>query len=159
MGALIWHGLLVFMLPGLALASGADFSQVEKDSIREHHTRLILRTGKPITVLQPDVRVAREIFSIENSVAPRPLLEPDPIPWVQLFKKQDLSLGETLEILSKASGYDLAVHPQIDLNQTVKLNGQQNSLRDIAEYLSRISNSHISVFKEARMLTVNRSYR
>lgn len=146
----------------LLLACSADaeeiLSQVEKDAIREHNTRLILRTAEPITVLQPDVLVAREIFAKSNTIQQRALVEPDPIPWVQLFKKADMPLGETLEILAKAAGYDLAIHPQVDLNQLIKINGQQNSLRDVAEYLSHISNAHVSVFNEARVLTVNRRY-
>ncbi|WP_409286791.1 hypothetical protein [Pseudomonas guariconensis] len=149
--------LMLLLLAGLAPAVHADgITQYHKDAIREHYEKLILGSGQDLTVRQPDVVLYRRIFAKPNETDPRVLPEPDQIPWPQLFKTQDLTLGEILRLASAASGYDAEFDPAIDENQVIKLNTAPNSLRDLAEYLSRVSTAQVTVYPEARMITATR---
>ena len=146
MGKLILS--LAFVLATPAFAEG--ISQYHKDVIREHYEKQILGSGKDITVRQTDVNLYRRIFEKPNVLDVRPLPPPAEIPWPQLFKGQVLSLGEILNLASAASGYDATFDPAVDQSQPIKLNSEANSLRDIAEYLSRVSNADVTVYPESR---------
>lgn len=130
--------------------------QDHKDAIREHYEKLILGSGQDLTVRQPDVDLYRRIFTRPNVLDERPLPAPDEIPWPQLFKTSDLSLGEILRLAGAASGYEAEFDPAIDLSQAIRLNTASNSLRDLAEYLTRVSTAQVTVYPEARLLTVTR---
>ncbi|WP_017520035.1 hypothetical protein ACQCLI_32370 (plasmid) [Pseudomonas nitroreducens] len=141
--------LLVITGPALAEA----FPQMYKDAIREYHTKMILGSGQDLTVFQPDVALYREIFKKKNSTTKRQLIEGDQIPWAQLFKHQDLTLGEIVRLSAAASGYDPHFDPQVNQNQVIKINTHPNSLRDIAEYLTRVSGARVTVYPESRVIT------
>lgn len=138
------------LIPSLTVAEGIN--QYHKDAIREYHTKRIFGSGKSLTSLQPDVVLYRKIFEKPNTVDKPTLADPDPIPWGQVFKTSDLSLGNTLILVAKASGYDTHFDPQVDTSQIVKLNTQANSLTDLAEYLSRVTNTQITVYPESRVI-------
>lgn len=142
------------LMSSQAFAEGIP--QEHKDAIREYYEKRILGSGQDLTVRQPDVNLYRKIFTKPNEVNIRQLPEPDEIPWPQIFKNQDLTLGEILQIASAASGYDSAIDPQIDQNQIIKINTQPNSLRDIAEYLSRVSTAQVTVYPETRVITATK---
>ncbi|HFL7941131.1 hypothetical protein IYR97_24110 (plasmid) [Pseudomonas fulva] len=150
-------GKLIFCIPMIlaltAAAHAEGITQEHKDAIREHYEKLILGSGQDLTVRQPDVALYRRIFTKPNVVDTRPLPPPDQIPWPQIFKTQNLTLGEILNLASAASGYETAFDPEIDQSQVVLLNTAPNSLRDIAEYLTRVSSAQIIVYPEARLIT------
>jgi len=137
-----------------AFAEG--ITQFHKDVIREHYEKQILGSGKDLTVRQPDVNLYRRIFEKPNTLDERPLPPPAEIPWPQIFKKKELTLGEILNLASAASGYDTAFDPQVDLSQVIRLNSEANSLRDIAEYLTRVSGARISVYPESRVVVATK---
>jgi hypothetical protein len=151
-------GKLIFVLACVATMSAhADgIRQEQKDGIREYYEKQILGSGKDLTIRQPDVELYRKMFSKQNTVDPRVLPEPDEIPWPQIFKGQDLPLGQILKLASAASGYDAEFDPQIDQNEIVKLNTNSNSLTDIAEYLSRVSRAQVTVYPEARTVVATK---
>ncbi len=126
--------------------------QNHKDAIREHHTKLIMGSGQQITVLQPDVMLYRSIFERENTVENRDLPAPDPVPWAQVFKGKDLSFGQTLSLAARASGYDAHFDASVNQAQIVKLNTEANSLVDLAEYLSRVTGTQVTVYPESRVI-------
>lgn len=138
------------------LAHAEGITQYHKDAIREYYEKQILGSGQDLTVRQPDVNLYRKIFEKPNVVDTRPLPPPDEIPWPQIFKKQNLTLGEILRLASAASGYDAEFDPTIDQNQIVEINTAPNSLRDIAEYVSRVSTARITVYPEFRVITATR---
>lgn len=142
---------LAFLVTPLVNAEG--ITQEHKDAIREHYEKLILGSGQDLTVRQPDVDLYRKIFQKPNVLDTRPLPPPDQIPWPQIFKNQNLTLGEILKLASAASGYDAVFDPAINQNQVVLLNTAPNSLRDIAEYVTRVSTAQITVYPEARKIT------
>lgn len=148
-------GKLILALAILAapIVHAEGITQYHKDVIREYYEKQILGSGKDLTVRQPDVNLYRKIFEKPNVVDSRPLPPPDEIPWPQIFKNQNLTLGEILELASAASGYEAEFDPTIDQNQIVKLNTAPNSLRDIAEYVSRVSTARITVYPESRLIT------
>jgi len=140
-----------FFIPGFAAASGIP--QEHMDAMREHHTKQIMGSSQNLTLLQPDVLLYRKIFERrENNIDRRALPEPDPIPLAQIFKKSDLTLGQVVSIAAAASGYDVEFHPQVNQDEIVKINSRPNSLVDIAEYLTRISNAELYVYQESRVL-------
>lgn len=148
MGKLIM--LLAALFAGQATAEGIP--QEHKDAIREHYEKEILGSGKDLTVRQPDVELYRKIFTKPNTLDVRVLPAPDQIPSPQIFKNQDLTLGQILNLAGAASGYDAVFDPQIDQNQIIKFNTQPNSLSDIAEYLSRVSTAQVTVWPESRVI-------
>lgn len=155
MGKLTFATLI--LLPLTCLAS--ELPQAYKDGIREHHTQRILGTSEEITNLQPDVRLYRELFKKPNVVDRRETLPPDPVPWAQLFKGSDLTLGEVITLVGGASGYDPKFDPQVNQNQLVKLNSHPNSLADVAEYLTRVTDAHVMLYPDSRTITVTRKVR
>ena len=146
MGKLIFCLACVLATP--AFAEG--ISQYHKDVIREHYEKQILGSGKDITQRQSDVNLYRRIFEKPNVLDERPLPPPAEIPWPQIFKGQVLTLGEIVKLASAASGYDPVFDPAVDQSQPIKLNSEANSLRDIAEYLTRVSNARITLYPELR---------
>ena len=147
-------GKLILLLAALfaGQASAEGIPQEHKDAIREHYEKEILGSGKDLTVRQPDVELYRKIFKKPNTLDVRVLTAPDQIPSPQIFKNQDLTLGQILNLASAASGYDAVFDPQIDQNQIIKFNTQPNSLSDIAEYLSRVSTAQVTVWPESRVI-------
>ncbi|SBW84672.1 hypothetical protein PVE_R2G0646 [Pseudomonas veronii 1YdBTEX2] len=145
---------LLFLLPPIAHAEG--ITQYHKDAIREYYEKQILGSGQDLTVRQPDVDLYRKIFSKPNEADTRPLPPPDQIPWPQIFKNQNLTLGEILNLASAASGYEAEFDPAINQNEIVLINTSPNSLRDIAEYVSRVSSARITVYPESRLITATR---
>ncbi|MCK1788908.1 hypothetical protein [Pseudomonas violetae] len=152
MGKLIL-ALAVLIAP---LAHAEGISQGHKDAIREYYEKQILGSGKDLTVRQPDVVLYRKYFTKPNVMDTRSLPPPDEIPWPQIFKKQNVTLGEILRLASAASGYETEFDPSIDQNEIVKINTAPNSLRDIAEYLSRVSATQVTVYPESRLITATR---
>ncbi|MGF6282228.1 hypothetical protein ABH908_000287 [Pseudomonas frederiksbergensis] len=147
-------GKLIVVLALLACSNAmADgIRQEQKDGIREYYEKQILGSGKDLTVRQVDVQLYRKIFAKPNTLDSRELPAPDEIPWPQLFKNQDLSLGQILKLAGAASGYDAEFDPQVNQDEIVKLNTQPNSLSDIAEYLTRVSRADVTVYPEARTI-------
>ena len=147
-------GKLILLLAALfaGQASAEGIPQEHKDAIREHYEKEILGSGKDLTVRQPDVELYRKIFTKPNTLDVRELPAPDQIPSPQIFKNQDLTLGQILKLAGAASGYDAVFDPQIDQNQIIKFNTQPNSLSDIAEYLSRVSTAQVTVWPESRVI-------
>ena len=144
-------GFCLLAAASTALAEGVP--QMYKDAIREHHTKMILGSGQDLTVLQPDVVLYRKIFQKENTTDHRELIQADEIPWAQLFKNQDLTLGEIVRLSAAASGYDSRFDPQVNQDQVIKLNSHPNSLRDLAEYLTRVSGARVTVYPEGLVVT------
>ncbi len=146
------------LIVGLCLATAATaasaegISQYHMDAIREYHTKQIMGSGQQLTNLQPDVVLYRKIFEKPNTVDDRSAPEPDAIPWAQVFKKADLSFGDTLTLAAAASGYDAHFDPAVDTSQRVKLNTQANSLTDLAEYLTRVTGADVRVYPESRVV-------
>jgi hypothetical protein len=130
--------------------------QEHKDDIREYYEKSILGSGKDLTTRSADVDLYRKIFSKPNRLDSRELPEPDEIPWAQIFKGQDMSIGQIVKLASAASGYDVEFDPQIDQNEIVKLNTRPNSLSDIAEYLSRVSRAQVTVYPESRSVVATK---
>lgn len=144
----------------LALActhvSAEGITQYQKDAIREYHTKMILGSGQNLTSRQPDVVLYQNIFKKPNTLDQHRTPEIDQIPWAQVFKKANLSFGDTLTLAAKASGYDPVFDPVVDQSQIVKLNTQANSLTDLAEYLERVTGSNIKLYPESRVIIVTK---
>lgn len=139
----------------IALAEGVPQSipQQQMDAIREHHTKQILGSSQGLTNLQPDVVLYRKIFERrENTLDQMKQVPLDPVPMAQVFKARDLTLGQLVKVAAAASGYDAELHPQINQQQIVKINSQPNSLTDIAEYLTRVTDAQFTVYQEGRAL-------
>ena len=121
--------------------------QQQMDAIREYHTKQILGSSQDLTNLQPDVVLYRKIFERrENTVDVQRTVPLDPVPMAQVFKSHDLTLGQLVNVAAAASGYDAVLHPQVDQGQVVKLNTRPNSLTDIAEYLTRVTDAQFTVY-------------
>lgn len=151
-------GKLIFLMACFVTmsANAEGIRQEQKDAIREHYEKQILGSGKDITIRQPDVELYRKIFAKPNQLDTRVLTEPDEIPWAQIFKGQDLTLGQILKLASAAGGYDAEFDPQVDQNEIIKLNTNPNSLVDIAEYLTRVSKARVTVYPEYRVLVTTK---
>lgn len=127
--------------------------QRQMDAIREHHTKQIFGSSQSLTNLQPDVVLYRKIFERrENNLDRQRLPEIDPVPMAQVFKAHDLTLGQLVQVAAAASGYDAVFHPQVNQQQIVKINTHPNSLDDIAEYLTRVTDAQFTVYQEGRVL-------
>lgn len=154
MGRLIT--VLAFMgTSGLAAAQGVPqgIPQQQMDAIREYHTKQILGSSQNLTNLQPDVVLYRKLFERrENPLDQQKLLPPDPVPVAQVFKTHDLTLGQLVNVAAAASGYDAVIHPQINQQQIVKINTRPNSLTELAEYLTRVTDAQFTVYSESREL-------
>jgi hypothetical protein len=148
---LILAALIALPLPCFAYEG---IPQVQKDAIRESFTKQILGSPQQLTTLQPDVQLIRDIFTKANEVDYRELLPADPIPWAQLFKQADMQLGQLISLVGNAAGYDSYFDPRVNLSQIVKLNSHPNSLADIAEYVTRVTDSRITLYPETRSITV-----
>ena len=95
----------------------------------------------------------RKIFERrENNLDVQRQVPLDPVPMAQVFKAHDLTLGQLVNVATAASGYDAVMHPQVNQQQIVKLNTRPNSLNDIAEYLTRVTDSQFTVYQETRVL-------
>lgn len=157
MGRLMLLALGLCTLPCLA---GEGIPQQHKDAIREYHTQRILATSQPITNLQSDVRLFRELLKAPNTIDQRQVPEPDEIPWARFFKGQtDLTLGQLINLAGAASGYDPVFDKQVNQDELVKINTQPNSLADIAEYVTRVSSAQVLVYPDSRSITVTRKPR
>lgn len=137
-------------------ASAEGITQYQKDAIREYHTKMIMGSGQDLTSRQPDVVLYQNIFKKTNKVDQQQHPEIDQIPWAQVFKKANLSFGETLTLAALASGYDSVFDEAVDTSRIVKLNTQPNSLTDLAEYLERVTQTNIKLYPETRMVIVTR---
>lgn len=139
----------------LALAQGVPQSipQEQMDAIREYHTKQILGSSQNLTNLQPDVVLYRKFFERrENNLDEQKIPELDPVPMAQVFKAHDLTLGQLVKVAAAASGYDVVIHPQINQQQIVKINSRPNSLVDLAEYLTRVTDAQFTVYQESRYM-------
>lgn len=150
----------IIIVACLALSCGNAFAdgitQNQKDAIREYHTKMILGSGKDLTLRQPDVVLVQNMMKKPNNVDEPRTVEPDPIPWAQVFKNADMTFGDTLNLVAKASGYDAVYDPAIDTSKLVKLNTQANSLSDVAEYLERVTKTTIRLYPDSRVVVVTR---
>lgn len=127
--------------------------QEQMDAIREFHTKQILGSSQNLTHLQPDVALYRKLFERrENLVDRQKIPELDPVPMAQVFKVRDLTLGQLAMVAAAASGYDAVIHPQVNQQQIVKINSRPNSLVDLAEYLTRVTDAQFTVYQESRAL-------
>lgn len=149
------------MTLGLMLVTGAcsaqgvpqGIPQQQMDGIREFYTKQIFGSSQSLTNLQPDVVLYRKIFERrENTVDVQRAVPLDPVPMAQVFKAHDLTLGQLVKVAAAASGYDAVIHPQINQQQIVKLNTRPNSLTDIAEYLTRVTDAQFTVYQDSRDL-------
>lgn len=140
---------------GIAEAEGVPqgIPQQQMDAIREYHTKQIMGSSQDLTNLQPDVVLFRKLFERrENNFDQQKLVPLDPVPMAQVFKANDLTLGQLAKVAAAASGYDAVLHPQINQQQIVKINSRPNSLTDIAEYLTRVTDAQFTVYQESRAL-------
>jgi hypothetical protein len=147
--------LAISVACGSAIAQGVPQSipQHQMDAIREYHTKAILGSSQSLTNLQPDVVLYRKLFERrENPLDQQKLPEPDPVPYAQVFKGRDLTLGQLVSVATAASGYDAEIHPQINQRQIVKINSLPNSLTDMAEYLTRVTDAQFTVYPDSRVL-------
>nr|WP_192963356.1 hypothetical protein [Pseudomonas fluorescens]CEK42164.1 hypothetical protein PQBR57_0211 [Pseudomonas fluorescens SBW25] len=147
--------LAMMAVSGLAVAEGIPqgIPQQQMDAIREYHTKQIMASSQSLTNLQPDVLLYRKIFERrENPVDQQRYVPLDPVPMAQVFKAHDITLGQLVQVASAASGYDAVIHPQVNQQQIVKLNTLPNSLTDLAEYLSRVTDAQFTVYQESRDL-------
>lgn len=138
-----------------ALAQGVPqtIPQDQMDAIREYHTKQIMGSSQNLTNLQPDVVLYRKFFERRDyNLDTQRTIDLDPVPSAQVFKAHDLTLGQLANVAAAASGYDAVIHPQIDQRQIVKINSRPNSLADIAEYLSRVTDAQFTVYPESRVL-------
>jgi bisphosphoglycerate-dependent phosphoglycerate mutase len=153
-------GRVIMMLGSMMLAASAQaegvpqgIPQQQMDAIREFHTKQIMGSSKDLTTLQPDVVLYRKLFERrENSLDHMKKVPLDPVPMAQVFKAHDLTLGQLVKVAAAASGYDAVLHPQINQQQTVLINSHPNSLIDIAEYLTRVTDAQFTVYQEGRAL-------
>ena len=135
--------------------AAAGLPQSYLDEIREHETQRILGTSEQITTLQSDVAMLRRAFAVRSNVVDvQSLPGLDPIPLAQLFKHQDLTLGQIVKLTSAASGYEATIHPDVNQNVVVKINGHPNALDTIAEYLTRVTDTNVIIWPESRAVTV-----
>lgn len=140
---------------GIAQAEGVPqgIPQQQMDAIREYHTKQIMGSSQDLTNLQPDVVLFRKLFERrENNFDQQKLVPLDTVPMTQVFKANDLTLGQLAKVAAAASGYDAVLHPQINQQQIVKINSRPNSLTDIAEYLTRVTDAQFTVYQESRAL-------
>lgn len=147
--------LAMMAVSGLAVAEGVPqgIPQQQMDAIREYHTKQIMGSSQNLTNLQPDVVLYRKIFERRENPVDQPRYVPlDPVPMAQVFKAHDITLGQLVQVASAASGYDAVIHPQVNQQQIVKLNTRPNSLTDIAEYLTRVTDAQFTVYQESRVL-------
>lgn len=147
--------LALMAVSGVSTAQGVPqgIPQQQMDSIREYHTKQIFGSSQNLTNLQPDVVLYRKIFERrENNLDVQRQVPLDPVPMAQVFKAHDLTLGQLVNVATAASGYDAVMHPQVNQQQIVKLNTRPNSLNDIAEYLTRVTDSEFTVYQESRVL-------
>ncbi|MCF5381942.1 hypothetical protein GIW05_00200 [Pseudomonas syringae] len=154
MGRLI-AGLALLATSGFAVAEGIPQSipQQQMDAIREYHTKQIMGSSQSLTNLQPDVVLYRKMFERrENEVDQPKFPTPDPVPLAQVFKAHDITLGQLVNVAAAASGYDVAFHPQVNQRQIVKINSRPNSLTDMAEYLTRVTDAQFAVYPDSRLL-------
>ena len=157
MGRLMLIAVGFLALPCLA---EEGIPQQHKDAIREYHTQRILGTSQPITTLQSDVRLYRQLFKTPNVIDRRQLPEPDEVPWARFFKGQtDLTLGQLINLAGAASGYDPVFDKQVNQDELVRINTQPNSLADIAEYVTRVSSAYVLIYPDTRSITVTRKPR
>lgn len=154
MGKLMQSALLMLSMSStFAVADG--ITQHQKDAIRESYEKSILGARGNITTLQPDVALYRRLFPAPNKIDVRELPPADPIPWARLFKgPQRMSLRRTLDLVAAGSGYDVFYDPQVNQDRLVSLNTQPNSLKDIAEYLTRVGGAQITLLPESRSILV-----
>ncbi|NVL48727.1 hypothetical protein F2S72_01800 [Pseudomonas syringae pv. actinidiae] len=153
-------GRLTAIIPLMAFSAACaaqgvlqSIPQQQMDAIREYHTKQIMGSSQNLTNLQPDVVLYRKIFERrENVVDAQRTVPLDPVPMAQVFKAHDLTLGQLVKVAAAASGYDAIIHPQINQQQIVKLNSLPNSLTDIAEYLTRVTDAQFTVYQESRDL-------
>lgn len=151
----VMTGMAFMVVAGGSFADGLESTipNQQRDAIREYHTKRVLGSSLNLTNLQPDVLLYRKIFEKKSNVVDRrELPDLDPVPMAQLFKKTDLPLGNVATLLAAASGYDAVFHPQVNQSQIVKLNSYPNSLIDIAEYLTRVTDAQFVVYQEGRQL-------
>lgn len=145
--------LMAFSAICVAQGVPQSIPQQQMDAIREYHTKQIMGSSQNLTNLQPDVVLYRKIFERrENVVDAQRTVPLDPVPMAQVFKTHDLTLGQLVKVAAAASGYDAIIHPQINQQQIVKLNSLPNSLTDIAEYLTRVTDAQFTVYQESRDL-------
>ncbi|HEC1424342.1 TPA: hypothetical protein R1W95_001130 [Pseudomonas aeruginosa] len=140
---------------GIAQAAGVPqgIPQQQMDAIREYHTKQIIGSSQDLTNLQPDVVLYRKLFERrENNLDQQKFVPMDPVPMAQVFKAHDLTLGQLVKVAAAASGYDAVLHPQINQQQIVQINSHPNSLTDIAEYLTRVTDAQFTVYQESRAL-------
>ncbi|MEX6780150.1 hypothetical protein [Pseudomonas aeruginosa] len=140
---------------GIARAEGVPqgIPQQQMDAIREYHTKQIMGSSQNLTNLQPDVVLYRKLFERrENNLDQNKIVPLDPVPMAQVFKARDLTLGQLVKVAAAASGYDAVLHPQINQQQIVQINSHPNSLTDIAEYLTRVTDAQFTVYQEGRNL-------
>jgi hypothetical protein len=149
--------LALTAIAGIAGAQGVPqgIPQEQKDAIREYQTKRILGSSQQLTHLQPDVALYRKMFERrENGVDQQKTIPLDRVPMVQVFKVRQLTVGQLANVAAAASGYDVVFDPQVNQQQYVKINSQANSLVDIAEYLTRVTDAHYTVYQESRVLMV-----
>ncbi|MFL1449107.1 hypothetical protein ACI77O_12000 [Pseudomonas tritici] len=140
---------------GMTVAQGVPQSipQEQMDAIREYHTKQIIGSSQNLTNLQPDVVLYRKIFERrENNLNNQRFVDPDPVPSAQVFKGHEITLGQLVQVSAAASGYDVKIDSQINQQQVVKINTRANSLTDIAEYLTRVTDAQFTVYQESRVL-------
>ena len=140
---------------GIAHAEGVPqgIPQQQMDAIREYHTKQIIGSSQDLTNLQSDVVLYRKLFERrENNLDQQKYAPLDPVPMAQVFKAHDLTLGQLVKVAAAASGYDAVLHPQINQQQIVQINSHPNSLTDIAEYLTRVTDAQFTVYQEGRAL-------
>ena len=146
-------GLMAASSSALAQGVPQGIPQEQMDAIREYHTKQILGSSQNLTNLQPDVVLYRKFFERkENNLDVQKAPDLDPVPMAQVFKAKDLTLGQLVKVAAAASGYDAEIHPQINQQQIVKINSRPNSLVDMAEYLTRVTDAQFTVYQESRKL-------
>ncbi|HBO2935009.1 TPA: hypothetical protein L4R50_000003 [Pseudomonas aeruginosa] len=144
---------MIFVASAQAEGVPQGIPQQQKDAIREYHTKQIMGSSQDLTTLQPDVVLFRKLFERrENSLDQMKMVPLDPVPMAQIFKAHDITLGQLVKVAAAASGYDAVLHPQINQQQTVLINSHPNSLTDIAEYLTRVTDAQFTVYQEGRAL-------
>ncbi|MEE8058125.1 MAG: hypothetical protein V3T17_09855 [Pseudomonadales bacterium] len=144
--------ILLCLLPTHYTSADGSIPQWQKDLLREYYAHAILKTTKIDVKLSSKISAVRWQFQRYAKTHARPYPELADIPLIQIFNTGSLTLADVITYICLSSGYEPIIHADVELNQPIALNNQLNSLSDMSDYLSDVSNTHVSVYREGKTL-------
>mgnify|MGYP007020007858 FL=1 len=133
-----------------------NYAQLDKDAIREYWVENILNIKPSMVRLSTDVKMLRYQFETrreydEDSQRKYPPIPPNPV--LRYFSRQPMMLDTVFKFIHYVSGYEVLVHPDVDINMMITLNTDDalsiNELSRHIEFLAKIS---IGVADESEMI-------